>query len=204
MSTFGEPSEEVLKNCKYAKYKAAYIHNCLKNGETPVAGPMTNDESDEELGAVGGADPSQPQAPNAGFYLPPTKYTPDPSQLPPGLLMLFKMQIDDNSNGFLANFTPTDPFKHMRAPSPPKEPEKQPGGFVPYYAPETPSNPNQSPTKIQQAYGNVHLTADQLIKAQKYAKWAGSALTYEDVQTAIMNLKFALQLLETGHDPNGH
>ena len=85
MATFGESSEEVLKNGKYAKYKAAYIHNCLKNGETPIAGPMTNEENDDELGAVGGVPgPSNPQPPNAGFYLPPTKYTPDPSQLPPG------------------------------------------------------------------------------------------------------------------------
>lgn len=36
--TFGEPSDESQKNSKYAKWKAAYIHNCLKNGETPMPG----------------------------------------------------------------------------------------------------------------------------------------------------------------------
>lgn len=36
--TFGELSDEAQKNGKYAKWKAAYIHNCLKNGETPVPG----------------------------------------------------------------------------------------------------------------------------------------------------------------------
>lgn len=36
--TFGELSEEAQKNSKYSKWKATYIHNCLKNGETPVAG----------------------------------------------------------------------------------------------------------------------------------------------------------------------
>lgn len=36
--TFGEPSVESQKNSKYAKWKAAYIHNCLKNGETPIPG----------------------------------------------------------------------------------------------------------------------------------------------------------------------
>lgn len=35
---FGELSDEAQKNGKYAKWKAAYIHNCLKNGETPVPG----------------------------------------------------------------------------------------------------------------------------------------------------------------------
>lgn len=38
--TFGDLSEEANQNRKYAKYKAAYIHNCLKNGETPVPGEM--------------------------------------------------------------------------------------------------------------------------------------------------------------------
>lgn len=36
--TFGEHSDESQKNSKYAKWKAAYIHNCLKNGETPIPG----------------------------------------------------------------------------------------------------------------------------------------------------------------------
>lgn len=44
--TFGELSEEIGDKKKYAKYKAAYIHNCLKNGETPIPGPPgENDES---------------------------------------------------------------------------------------------------------------------------------------------------------------
>lgn len=38
LATFGEISDENLQNRKYAKYKAAYIHNCLKNGETPIPG----------------------------------------------------------------------------------------------------------------------------------------------------------------------
>lgn len=45
--TFGELSVEALHNRKYAKYKAAYIHNCLKNGETPVPGPLVADENEE-------------------------------------------------------------------------------------------------------------------------------------------------------------
>ncbi|PRD29966.1 UNVERIFIED_CONTAM: Vacuolar protein sorting-associated protein VTA1 [Trichonephila clavipes] len=40
VNIFGEPSEEVLHHRKYAKWKSTYIHNCLKNGITPVPGPM--------------------------------------------------------------------------------------------------------------------------------------------------------------------
>ena len=41
---------QLEKNRKYAKWKAAYIHNCLKNGETPVAGPIGGDEDSDNLG----------------------------------------------------------------------------------------------------------------------------------------------------------
>jgi vacuolar protein sorting-associated protein VTA1 homolog len=37
-----------------------------------------------------------------------------------------------------------------------------------------------------------------LLQAQKYCKWAGSALQYEDVTTAVRNLEKALHLLNTG------
>lgn len=52
--TFGELSEEATDKRKYAKFKAAYIHNCLKNGETPVPGPpdeQGNEGDDEGNGA---------------------------------------------------------------------------------------------------------------------------------------------------------
>lgn len=39
-----------------------------------------------------------------------------------------------------------------------------------------------------------------MAKAQKYCKFAGSALQYEDVPTAIMNLQKALSLLTTGKE----
>ena len=41
---FGEVTEELMKQRKYAKWKATYIHNCLKNGETPIPGPMGGGE----------------------------------------------------------------------------------------------------------------------------------------------------------------
>lgn len=46
--TFGEPGEEATHNRRYAKYKAAYIHNCLKNGETPIPGPHSEDGAAED------------------------------------------------------------------------------------------------------------------------------------------------------------
>jgi vacuolar protein sorting-associated protein VTA1 len=48
--------------------------------------------------------------------------------------------------------------------------------------------------------GGVKLNAVQMAKAQKYCKYAGSALNYDDIPTAVANLQKALQLLQTGQD----
>lgn len=40
-----------IQHRKYARWKATYIHNCLKNGETPQAGPIGMDEDEEAGGA---------------------------------------------------------------------------------------------------------------------------------------------------------
>uniref|UniRef100_A0A915J756 Rho-GAP domain-containing protein n=1 Tax=Romanomermis culicivorax TaxID=13658 RepID=A0A915J756_ROMCU len=45
LSVFGELDPKIVEARKYAKFKAAYIHNCLKNGETPQCGPIANDGS---------------------------------------------------------------------------------------------------------------------------------------------------------------
>lgn len=58
LTTFGELTEEIQQNCKYAKWKSAYIHNCLRNGETPVPGPMGGEEE--------ARDPSYPSTSVAG------------------------------------------------------------------------------------------------------------------------------------------
>ena len=44
---FNEKSEEIEAQKKYAKWKATYIHNCLKNGETPIPGPVHDGEEDD-------------------------------------------------------------------------------------------------------------------------------------------------------------
>jgi len=49
---------QIESNRKYAKWKAAYIHNCLKNGETPISGPLP-DEDEDLAGATGGSAPGR-------------------------------------------------------------------------------------------------------------------------------------------------
>ncbi|GAB0095053.1 VTA1 [Sergentomyia squamirostris] len=173
LQTFGELTEEVQQNRKYAKWKAAYIHNCLKNGETPVAGPMASGEEEdekEEEDAVGGSSAQDPpQSPVMGFTQPP----PVPINPETGAIDI------------------TSP---EQLPDPPKEPEKPPGGFQ-AYIPATGEMEAYQPPQ-----GDITLTPDQVTKAQKYCKWAGSALNYDDISTAIENLQKALRLLKTGQD----
>lgn len=48
--------------------------------------------------------------------------------------------------------------------------------------------------------GDVRLTPEDFTRAQKYCKYAGSALQYEDVATALQNLQKAVKLLTTGKE----
>ncbi|XP_059048415.1 vacuolar protein sorting-associated protein VTA1 homolog [Achroia grisella] len=186
LTTFGELTDEATQNRKYAKWKAAYIHNCLKNGETPVPGPMQSEDGDQTN--EGSADNSQdttttPQVPG---FLPVT-----PATLP---------IMPSNFNNSLP-----DPNTAMRAasqlPPVPYTPDPNPGGFVPYDPSEQPQPPQPSALYGDNTSFVAQLTPDQIAKAQKYCKWASSALNYDDVKTAINNLRNALELLQTGHDP---
>ncbi|CAO1327301.1 unnamed protein product [Diamesa tonsa] len=200
LTTVGPLSVEAQHNSKYAKWKAAYIHNCLKNGETPIAGPMPS-EDDELSNFSGPSTPNPvggPAAPSMGFqpYNPqqPPQGPYQPPQGPYQPPQAHYFEPPQPTNHTFSN----DPFlaSNIRAPSPPKEPEKQPGGFVPY-------NPGANSSSYQ-AYvppsSEGKCNADVVQKASKYCKYASSALQYDDVKTAIDNLQKALTILTTGQD----
>lgn len=183
IGVFGGLSEEANQNRKYAKWKAAYIHNCLKSGETPHAGPLPVEGEDDLFTSNQADEPGTSSS--FGWNTNPTQPPPQPQQ-----------QQHFPSQPPQAN-DPNDPFSNFRAPSPPKDPEeKNPGGFVPY----NPSNSNVSSFDPTPKSSNSGLTPVQMMKAQKYVKYAGSALTFDDVGTAVDNLQKALRLLTTGQD----
>jgi hypothetical protein len=47
---------------------------------------------------------------------------------------------------------------------------------------------------------SVQLTTAQYVQAGKYAKWAISAMQYEDSKAAADNLRKALNLMTVGHE----
>jgi len=90
MQTFGPLTPENAHYRKYAKMKAAYIHNCLKTGETPIAGPLANDDDEEDNEGqedmqevhqeeIPSAPANPPTAPSSG-------YTPAPAPVPAAAL----------------------------------------------------------------------------------------------------------------------
>uniref|UniRef100_T1PAJ1 Vta1 n=1 Tax=Musca domestica TaxID=7370 RepID=T1PAJ1_MUSDO len=194
LQTYGELTEEAIHNRKYAKWKAAYIHNCLKNGEVPISGPMKeeddeNDENNMENNENNmGSNQITPEddAPSNEF-----------NEAAGG------GGADDNTNDASeeAENPPAPPTAEeilnnpSKLPSPPVEEEK-PGGFEPFVPPATP-HPVYTPVA---PIANIQITPEQMITAQKYCKYAGSALNYDDVKTAIVNLQKALKLLTTGQD----
>eukprot|EP00095_Tigriopus_kingsejongensis_P001060 snap_masked-scaffold631_size122145-processed-gene-0.18 protein:Tk01060 transcript:snap_masked-scaffold631_size122145-processed-gene-0.18-mRNA-1 annotation:"vacuolar protein sorting-associated protein vta1-like protein" len=84
LTVFGELTPENIHARKYAKWKAAYIHNCLKNGERPIPGPMGGVEGveDEALGPPPGVEAMGWNAPELTPQIPPeaapVKPTPSP------------------------------------------------------------------------------------------------------------------------------
>ncbi|KAM7355154.1 vesicle trafficking 1 isoform 1-T3 [Cochliomyia hominivorax] len=182
LQTFGELSEEALHNRKYAKWKAAYIHNCLKNGEVPIPGPM-QDENDD--------DADENAATETGNQNPQDSGTQDSeSQVP-------EDQDDTNADKNESDKATIEDIINNpnKLPSPPVDEEK-PGGFEPFVPPAHPHPVYTTPEPV----ANLQITPEQMIKAQKYCKYAGSALNYDDVKTAIENLQKALTLLTTGVD----
>ncbi|XP_074596774.1 vesicle trafficking 1 [Brevipalpus obovatus] len=196
LAVFGEPSEEVVQKSKYAKWRAAYISKCLKNNETPLP-PQESDGSEEEASLPSlEAKPLNPTI--ATNNLPDTGSTSSSS-------------IPSSGPG---NMYPNQPFYPSQSPLDPFSPSPQIPPKLPSVPPRAtrPLDGNIAPTKITSpippsvssstggtvALNGAFLDAEALMKAQKYCKYAGSALQYEDISTAVQNLELALSLLKTG------
>ncbi|XP_037606397.1 vacuolar protein sorting-associated protein VTA1 homolog [Sebastes umbrosus] len=205
LSVFGELSEENIQHRKYARWKATYIHNCLKNGETPQAGPtgMDEDREADEYGAEGfsGQGFSQGGSFRGG---PPSGSFDDQNQgLDPGSAPGIGFTPGPGSG---PSGPPTTNFNNIHIPPGAHAPANTPAELPPPTEPVQPvpvprTVPIVDPTLLNaQQQGGVHLSAEDFTKAQKYCKYAGSALQYEDVGTAVQNLQKALKLLTTGKE----
>lgn len=206
LSVFGELSEENIQHRKYARWKATYIHNCLKNGETPQAGPIAMDEDGEadEYGAGGFSSQGPSQGGSFRGGPPSGSYQDQDQSLGPGPAPGIGFTPGPESG---ASGPPTTNYNNIHIPPGAHAPANTPAELPPPTAeaakpvPLPRSVPTVDPTLlIAQQQGGVQLSPEDFTKAQKYCKYAGSALQYEDVGTAIQNLQKALKLLTTGKE----
>lgn len=159
-----------------------------------------------------------PDAPTHGGYFPPVPTIHEPSS--PGLSpvtmgpanTVFPDIAHENTYRFPSPPPPTLPSAPPFQPVP-QQPPYSPPPQLPYAPPPPPQQPPYQPTHsapppqpvYHQQQINTHipppaparpqLREQDISQAQKYAKWAISALDYEDVDNAILQLRNALATL---------
>ncbi|XP_022918763.1 vacuolar protein sorting-associated protein VTA1 homolog [Onthophagus taurus] len=190
LNQFGEISEDIEQKRKYAKWRAAYIHNCLKEGLVPTPGNVTvilSPEDERYSGFV-----SKEELDRMKGILPPDS---DANGFQPPASFLFEDRprpFDSNSPSTSVPATPSSDVAGANVPSLPDVPSDS-------VFPQ-PVFPTVAPTLPPPTSGSVTLSPDSMEKAQRYCKLANSALTYDDVKTAIDNLQKALSLLQYGEE----
>lgn len=103
---------------------------------------------------------------------------------------------------------PPSQHQHQHQQTPRQQPLNPPPNFSPYQPPQPPTQPPVVPQYSQPAPpprsvydpppAGSKVTEEAMISAQKHAKWAVSALNFEDVPTAIKELRIALRELGAG------
>ncbi|CAG9858477.1 unnamed protein product [Phyllotreta striolata] len=195
LDQFGPLPDDIREKRKYAKWKAAYIHNCLKAGETPLSGPPRSyNEDNDNDGIVHNSQLTQEELSTYTKYTGPVSFDDEkkpetPASPPPEIPFMPPKPIVPGS----ADNSPVNPV----APEKPKTPPAvtPPEAFVPFVPTPTPAAPAPKPS----ASGYTP-PADVIQKAQKYSKFATSALNYDDVKNAVDYLQKAMNLLQCGSE----
>ncbi|KAG8444178.1 hypothetical protein GDO86_009383 [Hymenochirus boettgeri] len=171
--------ETNFQHRKYARWKATYIHNCLKSGVTPQAGPIGMEGEDYEEGD----QEEDPSLSNQELHNQPSTYQPGSTP---------------NTNNTAIQIPPG---AHAPANTPAEVPHNAGVTSNAITHPSLQNVPAVDPSLYNvKAHGDVRLTPEDFTRAQKFCKYAGSALQYEDVNTAVQNLQKALKLLTTGRE----
>lgn len=190
MSVFGNNPDEIQQRAKYAKFKAAYIQKCLKNGQVPKPGPIDNTDLDgsQPSSVPDQPDPSTQQTnttTNQDYsftFKPSSGPPPSSTNIPSSPLNLPETPDKDKLGGTSSGNTSISSLSGNNQ----KDSQGVKASII--------------TTKFH-AINGAPLKVDDLVKSQKYCKFATSALQYDDVNTAVTNLEKALMLLKTGQQP---
>ncbi|KAJ2657877.1 hypothetical protein IW148_004973 [Coemansia sp. RSA 1199] len=205
VAAFGELDEGVKEKIRYAKWRAAEILKAMREGREPVP-PSGESEGD----VMGWPSPPQGQSPSQLGQQGP------PSQLGPQGLQSPQIQQGPLSQPGQPQWPDTS-----YQTSQPQAPSFTPSHHTPDILPSVPHTnlhssgaPNQASISREMSHGAATFipvpaaslpaandTGDFVLDpgdakiAQKHARWAISALEYDDVNTAIDNLQKAIQVL---------
>lgn len=200
MVVFGPLTEEITKRVKYAKFKAAYIQKCLKTGQTPKPGPIEGADLEDPSYSQNTAPPSEPSSGSSSTKVPKPPTEPADVNVKP-----------ENQEPFILTPSPAPvlpPQPPVRPSAAPSTPSRPPSIYPDQDKLSGSTNKPSSNTSIGgvssiiatkfTATNGAALTAEDILKGQKYCKFATSALQYDDIATAVANLEKALRLLKTG------
>ncbi|XP_062510551.1 vacuolar protein sorting-associated protein VTA1 homolog isoform X2 [Corticium candelabrum] len=194
LKQFGELSPEIPAQQKYAKWKATYISTCLKNGETPVAGPVGDDgKGTDDMFMVptqshessNYGDTSGGQQPQIGFssFEHPAPMAPAYPAYPAYTQPQLPISTLPPAHGY---HQPVNMQAFSDTVSQPAAPAATAGAVV--------SNPHPVPAGI------LPYDSKRAERVKKLCKFTVSSLNYEDVKTAVDCLTKALNLLTTGRE----
>ncbi|KAI9312763.1 hypothetical protein BX666DRAFT_1865814 [Dichotomocladium elegans] len=196
LRTFGDLDPEIEVKIKYSKWKATDIIKALKEGRAPTPGAPGESEA-----AACGDDfpedmPTQPPSSISEFPSPPSNFTASTNS------MSSTPAADPSQPTFShppqTPATPSTPPNPPTTASPPVTPSQSASRSVApvahpptYYQPPatTPVVTLSNTTPSQPA---TIIDPEAITSSQKHAKWAISALNYDDIKSARTNLLAAL------------
>ncbi|KAL9093782.1 MAG: hypothetical protein Q9159_000084 [Coniocarpon cinnabarinum] len=144
---------------------------------------MNSNPRKDSLG--GGYFPeTAPSAPAASAFQPPPASAPPPSAFAADISGAPHAPSDAAARSFYQSQTPS---------APPPQPHTAPHAYPPPKAP-----PAQPPPPVASTNGQLVDDDVAMATAQKHARWAISALNFEDVPTAVKELRQALRTLGAG------
>ncbi|KAG5370253.1 Vacuolar protein sorting-associated protein VTA1-like protein [Yarrowia sp. C11] len=221
---FGDLDKDVVDKIKYSKFHAARILRTLKAGEDPNEFTVEDEDDviDDVLDDGNEPAPKEPTTEEEEAELPEEEQikrmmaemkkevggsdsvgdndSVDPHDSSGFHNSSFSKSLSSHDDPF-SNIPPAPPTFLPEENTPPAPPSNPPGDVAPP-KPTLPSPQRKvsSPAKIVAAPVDPKtvLDEDALIKqAQKHAKFAISALNYEDKETALKELQAAMDLLST-------
>lgn len=191
LKTFGELDSETEAKIKYSKWKAADIMKALREGRVPTPGPPGGIEQEDN-----NEDVEMKQQPD-GQEQPDTMQSPPP---PPSI-----SEFPSPPSNFTAPLpqTPQPPKADTTSDASPVTPvssnNKPPAVVV--QQPAVVAQPAAAAAPVSQTSTTV-VGPENISAAQKYAKWAISALEYEDIANARVQLLSALKEIGFNQENN--